>query len=77
MSFPLRLLTLSTGAAIAGLAVYAIMKPEKIRPVMVETVKGGMKAKDWACDKLSAAKKEMSGIVKEAKKEEVPSASVK
>ncbi|WP_027179995.1 hypothetical protein [Maridesulfovibrio bastinii] len=76
MSLPIRLLTLSAGAAIAGLAVYAVIRPEKIRPAVVETIKGGIKAKDWACDKFTSAKKEVSSMVDEAKSGDVPAASV-
>ncbi len=77
MSFPFRLFTLSAGAAVAGVAVYAVMKPEKVRPVMVETIKSGLKVKSWACDRFSSAKKEMSSMVEEAKKADAPAASVK
>lgn len=55
------------GTALLGLAAYAVFKSGALRPVLVGTIRGGMKAAEWMGGKLDCAKKGMEEMVAEAK----------
>jgi len=57
----------AAGTALLGLAVYAVFKSGALRPVLVGTIRGGMKAAEWMGGKLDCAKKGMEEMVAEAK----------
>ena len=57
----------AAGTALLGLAVYAVFKSGALRPVLVGTIRGGMKAAEWVGGKLDCAKKGMEEMVAEAK----------
>lgn len=68
MGLHLRYTTAATaGAALLGLAVYAVFKSGALRPVLVGAIRGGVKAADWVGDTVSCAKKNVEGMVAEAK----------
>lgn len=57
----------AAGTALLGLAVYAVFKSGALRPVLVGTIRGGMKAAEWMGGKLECAKKGVEEMVAEAK----------
>jgi len=57
----------AAGTALLGLAVYAVFKSGALRPVLVGTIRGGMKAAEWMGGKLDCAKKGVDEMVAEAK----------
>lgn len=72
-----RLLLVSTGTAIVGLGAYAIYKSGGVKPAAVETMKAGIKAKNWVGTKYSCAKDGLTELVSKAKTEidaEIPAA---
>ncbi len=57
----------AAGTALLGLAVYSVVRSKSLRPAVVGTIKGGMKAADWAKEKAAAAKKEIKSLAAEAR----------
>lgn len=57
----------AAGAALLGLAAYAVCKSGVLRPVLVETIRGGMKAADWMGRKAVCVKQGVEDLVAEAK----------
>lgn len=68
MGLHLRYTTAATaGVALLGLTVYAVFKSGALRPVLVGAIRGGVKAAEWVGDSVSCAKKNIEGMVAEAK----------
>lgn len=69
MSLYLRSTTVAVaGVALAGAAAYAVYKSGAMRPVMVGTIKAGIKVGDWTEKQYGKAKKRFKGLLAEAKK---------
>lgn len=68
MALHLRYLTTAAaGSALLGLAAYAVFKSGALRPVLVGTIRGGMKAADWIGDKAACVKQGVEDMVTEAR----------
>ncbi|SNS28211.1 hypothetical protein SAMN04488503_0145 [Humidesulfovibrio mexicanus] len=64
------------GTALLGLAAYAALRSEKLRPVLVGAVRGGVKAADWLGEKASTMKQGVCDMVAEARADiETPKAA--
>lgn len=64
----------AAGLTLAGAAAYAVYKTGALRPVMITTIKTGMKVTDWTEKQYDKAKKRFKGLVAEAKKETIQEA---
>ncbi len=64
-----RFLLVSSTTAFVGYAAYSIYKAGGVRPAMVNVVKSSVRAGNWATQKYSSAKKEVTKMVDEAKTE--------
>lgn len=69
MSLYLRSTATVAGVAVVGAATYAVYKTGTLRPVMVGTIKTGLKISNWTNKRYAAAKKRFKGLVADAKKE--------
>lgn len=64
------------GTAVLGLAAYAVLKSETLRPALVGAVKGGLKAADWIGEKATTMKQGVCDMVAEARADiETPKAA--
>jgi hypothetical protein len=62
--------TAAAGTALLGLAAYAAFKSGALRPVLVGTIRGGIKASDWIGRKAAGVKQGVMDMVDEAKAEQ-------